>query len=44
MTVIELQMMETIKNSLPKIVNELKRIADALEAKKENGNDKATID
>jgi hypothetical protein len=39
MTVIELQTMETIKNSLPKIVNELKRIADALEAKKENDND-----
>lgn len=39
MTVIELQMMETIKNSLPNIVNELKRIADALETKKENDND-----
>lgn len=39
MTVIELQMMETIKTSLPKIVEELKRIADALEAKKENCND-----
>lgn len=39
MTVIEMQTMVVIKTSLPKIVEELKRIADALEAKKENGND-----
>lgn len=36
MTVIELQTMEIIKNSLPKIVDELKRIVDVLETKKEN--------
>lgn len=31
MTTIELQTMEIIKRNLPKIANELKRIADALE-------------
>ena len=36
MTVIEMQTMIAIKTSLPKIVEELKRIADALETKKEN--------
>ena len=38
MTVIEMHTMEIIKSYLPKIANELKRIADALE-RKENDND-----
>lgn len=33
MTVIEVHTMEIIKSSLPKIANELKRIADSLESK-----------
>ena len=35
MTVIEVRALETIVRGIPKIANELKRIADALEAKKE---------
>ena len=38
MTIIEVHTMEIIKSNLPKIANELKRIADALE-RKENDND-----
>lgn len=43
MTVIEMRTMETICHNLPEIAKQLKRIADALE-RKENGNDKATVD
>lgn len=39
MTVIEMQVMTVIRTALPQIVKELKRIADALETKKEEAND-----
>lgn len=43
MTVIEMQVMSVVKDNMPKIAKELKRIADALEQKKVNndGNDAA---
>lgn len=39
MTVIEMQVLTVVRNTLPQIAKELKRIADALESKKENANE-----